>query len=46
LPIYDGDVEAEHRLPDGAHALKCSIAKHQALLIATPEHNGSPVRFV
>lgn len=40
LPIYDGDAEAEHGLPDGANALKCSIAEHQALLIATPEHNG------
>jgi chromate reductase len=40
LPIYDGDAEAEHGLPDGAHALKYSIAEHQALLIATPEHNG------
>jgi NAD(P)H-dependent FMN reductase len=40
LPIYDGDAEAEYGLPDGAHALKCSIAEHQALMIATPEHNG------
>jgi chromate reductase len=40
LPIYDGDAEAEHGLPDGVHELKYSIAEHQALLIATPEHNG------
>lgn len=40
LPIYDGDAEAENGLPEGAHTLKRSIAEHQALLIATPEHNG------
>jgi len=43
LPIYDGDAEAEHGLPDGVHELKYSIAEHQALLIATPEHNGGQV---
>jgi NAD(P)H-dependent FMN reductase len=35
LPSYDGDAEAEHGLPDGAHALKCSIAEHQALTQAS-----------
>jgi len=40
LPIYDGDWEAEHGLPDGARALQAQIAEHQGLLIATPEHNG------
>src|SRR6266436_3540135 len=40
LPIYDGDWEAEHGLPERARALKALIAEHQALLIATPEHNG------
>jgi chromate reductase, NAD(P)H dehydrogenase (quinone) len=40
LPIYDGDWEAKHGLPEGARALKTLLAKHQALLIATPEHNG------
>jgi chromate reductase, NAD(P)H dehydrogenase (quinone) len=40
LPIYDGDWEAEHGLPEGARALKTLLAEHQALLIATPEHNG------
>ena len=41
LPIYDGDWEAEHGLPEGARALKTLLAEHEALLIATPEHNGS-----
>jgi chromate reductase len=40
LPIYDGDWEAEHGLPEGARALKTLLAEHEALLIATPEHNG------
>ena len=40
LPIYDGDWEAEHGLPECARALKALIAKHHALLVATPEHNG------
>lgn len=40
LPLYDGDLEAEHGLPDGARALQSLMAKHDALLIATPEHNG------
>jgi chromate reductase, NAD(P)H dehydrogenase (quinone) len=36
LPIYDGDWEAEHGLPEYARALKALIAEHHALLIATP----------
>jgi NAD(P)H-dependent FMN reductase len=40
LPIYDGDWEAEHGLPDGVRALQALIAEHEGLLIATPEHNG------
>jgi chromate reductase len=40
LPIYDGDCEAEHGLPERARALKALLAQHHALLIATPEHNG------
>ena len=40
LPIYDGDWESEHGLAEGARALKTLIVEHDALLIATPEHNG------
>jgi NAD(P)H-dependent FMN reductase len=40
LPLYDGDWEAEHGLPNRARALKALLAQHHALLIATPEHNG------
>jgi chromate reductase, NAD(P)H dehydrogenase (quinone) len=41
LPIYNGDLEAEHGLPDKVRALQKLIASHDALLIATPEYNGS-----
>jgi chromate reductase, NAD(P)H dehydrogenase (quinone) len=40
LPIYDGDWETEHGLPERARALKVLLAQHHALLIATPEYNG------
>jgi NAD(P)H-dependent FMN reductase len=40
LPIYDGDLEAERGVPDGARALQDLFVRHEALLIATPEHNG------
>jgi len=40
LPIYDPDWEAEYGLPQGAQALKDLVARHQGLLIATPEYNG------
>jgi chromate reductase, NAD(P)H dehydrogenase (quinone) len=40
LPIYDADSEAEHGLPNGAQTLNALLARHQGLLIATPEHNG------
>lgn len=40
LPIYGGDWEAEHGLPERARALKALLAQYHALLIATSEHNG------
>jgi NAD(P)H-dependent FMN reductase len=40
LPIYEGDWEAEHGLPERVRALKALLAQHDALLIATPEYNG------
>jgi NAD(P)H-dependent FMN reductase len=40
LPLYDADIEAEHGLPEGARTLQALVAKHDALLIATPEYNG------
>jgi NAD(P)H-dependent FMN reductase len=40
LPLYDGDLEAADGLPAGALDFKRLLASHDALLIATPEHNG------
>ncbi|MHC4819064.1 MAG: NADPH-dependent FMN reductase [Planctomycetota bacterium] len=41
LPLYDGDLEAEHGLPENAVRLKELFHAHQGLLIAAPEYNGS-----
>lgn len=40
LPLYDVDLEAERGLPDGVVALQELMARHDAILFATPEHNG------
>jgi chromate reductase len=40
LPIYNGDVEAEG-LPDSAISLRNAIKDADAVVIATPEYNGS-----
>ncbi|UUX49324.1 NAD(P)H-dependent oxidoreductase [Nisaea acidiphila] len=39
-PIYHGDDEAEHGLPENILILKRMIAEHDGLMIATPEYNG------
>jgi len=41
MPIYNGDHESENGLPDAAEALKKRIAATDALIISTPEYNGS-----
>ncbi|MHC4136068.1 MAG: NADPH-dependent FMN reductase [Planctomycetota bacterium] len=41
LPLFDGDLEAEHGLPEHAIRLKELFLAHQGLLIAAPEYNGS-----
>ncbi|MBM9593021.1 NADPH-dependent FMN reductase [Roseitranquillus sediminis] len=41
IPIYDGDLEAEHGVPDPVTALKDAIAASDGLIIATPEYNNS-----
>lgn len=40
LPLYDQDLEAEYGLPEGSKALQALMARHDALLIATPQYNG------
>jgi chromate reductase, NAD(P)H dehydrogenase (quinone) len=41
IPLYDGDLESRHGLPDGVRALKSLLREHDGLLFAAPEYNGS-----
>ncbi|MCA0201899.1 MAG: NAD(P)H-dependent oxidoreductase [Proteobacteria bacterium] len=41
IPLYDGDEEAAHGLPETVKALKEKIAAADGLLIVTPEYNNS-----
>jgi NAD(P)H-dependent FMN reductase len=41
LPLYDGDLEREHGLPDAARRLRALFHGHSGLLLACPEYNSS-----
>jgi chromate reductase, NAD(P)H dehydrogenase (quinone) len=41
IPLYDGDLEREHGVPDAVEALKDRIASADGLLLVTPEYNNS-----
>ena len=41
IPLYDGDVEAEHGVPEAVRALKDRIAAAHGLILVTPEYNNS-----
>ena len=41
IPLYDGDVEAEHGIPEPVARLKDAIARADGLLLVTPEYNNS-----
>lgn len=41
LPIMDEDLEAEKGIPENAYKLARLFAAHDAVLICTPEYNGS-----
>ncbi len=41
IPLYDGDVEAAHGLPDAVVKLKERVVAADALLLTTPEYNNS-----
>lgn len=41
IPLYDGDLEAEHGVPEVVSELKERIARADGLLLVTPEYNGS-----
>ncbi len=41
IPLYDGDLEAAHGLPDAVVKLKERVVATDGLLLATPEYNNS-----
>lgn len=41
IPLYDGDAESEHGIPEAVTALKERISGADGLLLVTPEYNGS-----
>lgn len=41
MPLYDGDLEAEHGLPEHALRLKAVVCAHDGFLLGCPEYNGS-----
>jgi chromate reductase len=41
LPLYDGDLEAEHGVPENVKALRARMMAHDGFLVASPEYNGS-----
>jgi chromate reductase len=41
MPPYDGDLEAEIGLPDGAKRFKELLIAHDAVLLSSPEYNSS-----
>jgi NAD(P)H-dependent FMN reductase len=41
IPVYDGDVEAEHGIPETVTTLKDRIASVDGVLLVTPEYNNS-----
>jgi NAD(P)H-dependent FMN reductase len=46
LPIYDGDLEKAHGVPDGARRLRDALLASDAVLLVTPEYNGFPPPLV
>lgn len=40
MPVYDGDIESDQGIPEGARLLGEKIAKADAIVISTPEYNG------
>ena len=39
LPLYNGDLEDSHGVPEAVHALANGIAQADAVVISTPEYN-------
>lgn len=40
MPIYDGDLERDHGVPESVIKLKALLDSHDALVISSPEYNG------
>lgn len=41
IPVYDGDIEESNGLPPGVQTLCAEIQAADAIIISTPEYNGS-----
>jgi chromate reductase len=41
MPLYDGDLETGEGIPPAAKAFKELVRQHDAIVIASPEYNGS-----
>lgn len=41
MPLYNGDLEASHGVPEAALRMKALFKSHHGLLLACPEYNGS-----
>lgn len=41
VPLYDGDLEAEHGLPDAVRALRRAMFAADGVLLVSPEYNNS-----
>ncbi|QDK37594.1 NADPH-dependent FMN reductase [Bdellovibrio sp. NC01] len=41
MPVYDGDLESEQGLPAGVKDLAAAINEADAIIISSPEYNGS-----
>ena len=41
MPLYDGDLEDQQGMPEGALRLWALLRAHEALLVVTPEYNSS-----
>nr|HRK57991.1 NAD(P)H-dependent oxidoreductase [Burkholderiaceae bacterium] len=46
LPLYDGDIEEQVGVPEGAYTLQEVLARNDGLLLVTPEYNGFPTPLV
>jgi chromate reductase len=46
LPIYDGDLEVAHGIPEGAFALQQALGDSDAVVWVMPEYNGFPTPLV